>query len=353
MPSEEIAYTPVHSFADFKFPEALQKNIVAKGYLDPTPIQDQAITHIQSGKDIVGIAQTGTGKTAAFLLPLLEKMLNNPTQKAVILVPTRELAVQIYEEGRSFAKGLGIKAALIVGGLNMHSQVRALHNNPQVIIATPGRLKELQQKQYLHLDEYSTVVLDEVDRMLDMGFIRDIRFLISLFPAIRQTLFFSATMPDDIRELIRSFVTEPVTVKIQATRSSDRVHQDVVYTQGKGKISVLHDLLLKADFKKVLLFGRTKHGIEKLSRELETRGFAVAAIHGNKRQSQRIRAINEFKDGRVQVLLATDVASRGLDIANVSHVINYDIPESYEDYIHRIGRTGRADSFGYALTFLD
>lgn len=346
-------YVPMHAFSDFPFGEQLLTNIGDRGYQTPTPIQDQAIPHLLTGKDVIGIANTGTGKTAAFLLPLIHRITTERSLHVLIIVPTRELAAQIDDEFRAFSRGLQLYSALCIGGVNINGQISALRRKPNFVIGTPGRLKDLERQRCLRFSDFTTIVLDEVDRMLDMGFIGDIRYIVTRLPARRHSLFFSATVPQTIRGLVDSFLTDPVTVAIQAQRASDHVNQDIIKANGKPKIEMLHDLLNQEGFDKVLLFGRTKWGIEKLLRDLLERGFKAAAIHGNKRQSQRAQALEAFKNNRIQILLATDIASRGIDVADVTHVINYDMPESYEDYIHRIGRTGRADKFGTALTFVD
>lgn len=343
-----------HTFADFKVSGELKRNISERGYNDPTPIQDQSIEHILEGRDLIGIANTGTGKTAAFLIPLIDKVSKNRSQKVLIVTPTRELAAQIRDEFRAFSSGLGIYCALCIGGANMHRQVNDLRGNPNFVIGTPGRLQDLIRSNCLNLSNFSSVVLDEVDRMVDIGFIKDIKYLVSLLPKIRQSLFFSATVDGKTREILQSFVTNPVTVSVKQQDTVENIEQDVVRLTGnRPKIDVLHDLLIQPGFGKVLIFGRTKWGTEKLSRALDERGFKVAAIHGNKSQNQRQRALQEFKTNRLQILIATDVASRGLDIEDVTHVINYDAPTSYDDYIHRIGRTGRAGKRGVALTFVE
>jgi superfamily II DNA/RNA helicase len=350
----EQRFLPEHSFADFAIEEKLKKNITAKGYSAPTPIQDRAIPHILHGKDVVGIANTGTGKTAAFLIPLINKVLRDPKERVLIVVPTRELAVQINQELRGFTPLMGIFSACCVGGANIVQQIRDLKHNNQFVIGTPGRLKDLIERRSLDLSTTKTVVLDEADRMLDMGFIADMKYLMSKMPANRHTLFFSATMSKDIEKLIHEFLREPVSISVKTRDTAQNVDQDIVRMKaGQDKLDALCDLLIKkVEFNKVLIFGRTKHGVQKLAMALSKRGFNAESIHGNKSQSQRQRALNLFKDGHVQALVATDVAARGLDIANVSHVINFDIPATYEDYIHRIGRTGRADKRGKALTFV-
>lgn len=346
--------TPVitHTFADFQIAESLQKNIAEKGYQTPTPIQDQAIPHIIEGKDVVGIANTGTGKTGAFLIPLINKMLQNKAERVLIIAPTRELAVQIEEECRILAKGLNIFTALTIGGASMYHQAAQLRRQPHVVIGTPGRLKDFTNQGKLRLDMFTNVVLDEVDRMMDMGFINDIKFLINKLPNNRQSLFFSATIPHSVIPLMHAFLKNPITVSVKTHDTAKAVEQDVIKVGGRNKIDVLYDLLRQEGFEKVLVFGRTKWGINKLAKILTDRGIRVTAIHGNKSQGARQRALDEFKKGHIQVLLATDVASRGLDIDDVTHVINYDQPASYEDYIHRIGRTGRANKRGIALTFV-
>ncbi len=350
----ESPQTEVQSFDVFNLHEALKQNISSLGYSKPTHIQSQAINPILEGRDVIGLASTGTGKTAAFLIPLIHKIYLNRNQKALIIVPTRELALQINEEFRSLSRNMKLFSTSIIGGSNMHRQIQDLRRNPHIVIATPGRLKDLIDRRAIYLEDYSHIVLDEVDLMVDIGFIRDVKLFISLMPKIRQSLFFSATISSKIQDVLRSFVTNPVTISIKKQDTSENVTQDVIrVSSSEAKIDQLHDLLIKDGFDKVLIFGRTKHGIEKLNKELEFRGFKVGAIHGNKRQSQRQRILQSFKQNEIQILLATDVASRGIDIDNVTHVINYDLPQTYEDYIHRIGRTGRAGKVGFALTFVN
>lgn len=347
-------FTPEHSFADFKIDERLKKIVISKGYSSPTPIQDRTIPHILHGLDVVGIANTGTGKTAAFLLPLINKVLANPRENILIMGPTRELAIQIEEELKTFTRGLKIFSVCCVGGANIGRQIADLRYHNNFIIGTPGRLKDLIQRKVLKLSGFNTVVLDEADRMLDMGFINDMRFMMAQMPAKRHTLFFSATLSKEIEELIKEFLTEPVRISVKTQDTSKNVDQDVVKIQrGNNKIDVLSQLLAQSDFSKVLIFGRTKHGVERLSRDLAHKGFKVESIHGDKNHSRRQKALSLFKSHHVNILVATDVAARGLDIVGISHVINYDMPASYEDYIHRIGRTGRGDKKGKALTFIE
>ncbi|HMS22703.1 MAG TPA: DEAD/DEAH box helicase [Candidatus Levybacteria bacterium] len=347
-------YTSKNTFADFKLHPELNKNIVEKGYITPTPIQDQAIPVILEGKDVIGIANTGTGKTAAFLIPLLHKVILDSSFRVLIVAPTRELAVQIRDELREFVRSMPIYSTLCIGGSSTYRQKQDLRRKPNFVIGTPGRLKDFIQDRSLNLSLFSSVVLDEADHMVDIGFIHDIKFIVSFLPPIRQSLFFSATVDGKVKEVLQGFVKNPITISVKKQDATSSVKQEVVRIEkGANKIDKLHDLLIQKEFEKVLIFGRTKWGVQKLSDELIQRGFKVGAIHGNKNQNQRLRTLFDFKNNNIQVLLATDVASRGLDIDNVSHVINYDLPTSYEDYIHRIGRTGRADKKGIALTFLD
>lgn len=347
-------FVPKHAFADFPIQENLKANIIAKGYIAPTPIQDQSIPAVLSGSDVVGIANTGTGKTAAFLIPLINKMLVVKNQPVLIVVPTRELALQIDEEFRAFSKGLGLYSVVCVGGSSMGNQLRGLRLRNDFVIGTPGRLKDLIERHALNLSIFKTAVLDEADRMLDMGFIRDMRFMMTKMPADRQTLFFSATISPEVEGLIKDFLRNPVRISVKTGMTAKNVEQDVVRVNpGHEKIDVLHNLLAKTEYERVLIFGRTKHGVEKLSRVLAQRGFKAASIHGNKSQPQRQRALADFKENRAKILVATDVAARGLDINNITHVINYDLPATHDDYIHRIGRTGRGDKKGKALTFVD
>lgn len=346
------AHVPKHAFADFAIDERIKVNIAKKGYEHPTAIQDQAIPVVLEGTDVVGIANTGTGKTGAFLIPLLHRVAKAKDERVLIMVPTRELALQIEEEYRGFSFGSGLHSISVVGGANINPQIRALRTNPYFVIGTPGRLKDLIERRAIDISKFQTVVLDEADRMLDMGFIHDMRYIMSLMPEKRQTLFFSATLSADIERLIGDFLVQPVRISVKTGDTSKNVDQDIVRMEGKNKIDVLIDLLTKPEFDKVLVFGRTKFGVERLSKTLSEQGIPAASIHGNKSQNHRQRALGEFKQNKVRVLCATDVAARGLDIPKVSHVINFDVPGTYEDYVHRIGRTGRAGERGKALTFI-
>lgn len=342
-----------HQFRDFALDQRVIHNIEKKGYKIPTPIQDQTIPTLLQGRDVIGLANTGTGKTAAFLLPLINKLLADRNQKVLILAPTRELAVQIHDELREFAQGLNLWGLLCIGGMDIRQQARRIKTPFNFLIGTPGRIIDLNERKLLHLDRFQNVVLDEADRMVDMGFIHDIRHIFSRLPKQRQNICFSATMKKDVEGLIHDFLQNPVTVSVVQRQTAANVEQEVIRVPSANqKMEVLVGLLKKPEFKRVLVFGRTKHGVEKISKTLHSVGFPVDSIHGDKSQSYRLRALRSFKDGKVKILVATDVAARGLDIDNVSHVINYDLPANYEDYVHRIGRTGRAAQKGNAISLV-
>ena len=358
---ESGPYIPTHLFKDFEIDEALKKNILGRGYETPTPIQDRAIPHVLRGEDVVGIANTGTGKTAAFLIPLIHKVRTGgksetgakTVEQVLVVVPTRELAIQIQDELRSFTKGLGVFSVCCVGGAPIGRQLSDLRYKNDFIIGTPGRLKDLIERKAIDLSKFQTVVLDEADRMLDMGFVHDMKWMMARMPLKRHTLFFSATLSREIEALINDFLKNPTRISVKTQDTSKNVDQDVIRIgPGANKIDILKDLLAQPEFSKVMIFGRTKHGVERLSQDLTRLGFKVASIHGDKNQSQRQRALTSFKSNQLQALIATDVAARGLDISNVTHVINYDLPQTYDDYVHRIGRTGRAGKTGKALTFI-
>ena len=352
--ADEVPYESKHEFMDFAFSADLQHNIIEKGYKIPSAIQDQAIPYILEGRDVIGLANTGTGKTAAFILPIIEKIRNTQDFNSVlIMAPTRELAVQIDEQFREFSRGMRLFSALVVGGMNIERQIRDLRRRPHVIIGTPGRMKDLMNRRELKLDQVKYLVLDEADRMLDMGFINDIREIVDQTSRDRQTLFFSATITPTIQALVNTFLNDPVEVSVRTSETAEHVEQDIVEARDKDqKIEILLDMLSQSDFEKVLVFGETKFGVQRLSDHLEQSGMTSVAIHGNKSQSQRQRALKMFKDNKVRIMVATDVAARGLDIPNVSHVINFEQPATYEDYVHRIGRTGRGGASGKALTFV-
>lgn len=352
---EEILYESKHTFADFPLNHRLQSNIAARNYTAPSAIQDQAIPLVLEGKDVIGLANTGTGKTAAFIIPIIEKMQYVDNAPATLIItPTRELATQIDDEFRAFSKDMRMYSTIVVGGMNIDRQIRDLKRRPHLIIGTPGRLKDLLNRRALDLRAVNTLVLDEADRMLDMGFLPDIHAILGQLPSERQSLCFSATITPSIAGLINTMLKDPVTVSVRTSETSEHVEQSVVEATGKEhKIELLTEMLSNEAFDKVLVFGETKFGVQRLADALNKSGHSAEAIHGNKSQPQRQRALNKFKQNSVKVLVATDVAARGLDIPNVSHVINFDQPQTYDDYIHRIGRTGRAGARGIAYTFVD
>lgn len=351
---EVVEFIPKHAFLDFDLDTRIKKNITKKGYITPTPIQDHAIPHVLAGVDVVGIANTGTGKTAAFLLPLIHKVLENNDEQILIVVPTRELATQIDDEFRAFCTGMGIFSAVCVGGAPIFKQIKTLRFFNNFVIGTPGRIKDLIERRVLDLSTFATVVLDEADRMLDMGFINDMRYFMDRMPKERQTLFFSATMSKEIERLIGEFLKEPVRISVKTGDTAKSVEQDVVHIKrGDSKVDVLIDLLKQPGFDKVIVFGKTKHGVERLADALLDKGIRAESLHGDKRPQNRQRSLDAFKNNKAQVMVATDVAARGIDVSDVSHVINYDIPATYEDYVHRIGRTGRGGKGGKALTFIE
>ena len=351
---DEPAYVPTHSFADFALNEKTKATLAYLGIMTPTAIQDQAIPPALDGRDIIGLANTGTGKTAAFLLPIIEKLSYEPARNSVlILTPTRELAQQIDAEFQRFAAGQKLYSTVCVGGLPIGRQIRDLSRNPHVIIATPGRFKDLIERRAVVLGAVSTFVLDEADRMLDMGFVGDIRRIGSLLSTYRQTMCFSATMTPEVKNIMNEFVKEPVVISVVRGETADHIEQDVIHATDKAdKIEKLTALLRSDEFERTIVFCETKFGAQRLSDHLTKDGLHSAAIHGNKSQGQRQRALSDFKSREIDILVATDVAARGLDIPNVTHVINFDQPKAYEDYVHRIGRTGRAGKTGKALTFV-
>lgn len=351
-PVEDNVYVATNAFADFDVNPLLKSNIAAKGYVTPSAVQDQAIPQGLAGRDVIGIADTGTGKTAAFAIPILNKLMLGDG-RVLILAPTRELAQQIDVEFRSIAKGSNLKAAVLIGGTGMGAQLRDLRLRPQVVIGTPGRIKDHLERGSLRIHNVDHVVLDEVDRMLDMGFVNDMRSILGQLPTQRQSFFFSATLDPRVQSLIETFANDPVTISVKTGDTGENIHQDVVRVEHDSqKLEKLHDLLIAGDIKKAIIFDDTQRSVEKLSNELVARGFSADAIHGGKSQGQRGRSLKKFKDNHVTILVATDVAARGIDVKDVTHVINYSQPQSYSDYVHRIGRAGRAGKVGYALTFV-
>jgi superfamily II DNA/RNA helicase len=351
---KEEVYIPENKFTDFNVDARLKNNIVKKGYVNPTAIQDKIIPLIIEGKDVVGIANTGTGKTAAFLVPTINKSLLNKQNKVIIIVPTRELALQVEKEFRILATGLNLFSVLCIGGTDVRVQIRNLRRNNDFVVGTPGRIKDMVQRKEINMAQFKTVVLDEADRMLDMGFVEDMRFLMEQMPQSKQVLLFSATLPIEIDKLSNQFLKDSVKVSVKTRESSANVDQDIIRVNGDNnkKLEILCELLNKSEFNKVLIFGKTKFGVDRLSKTLIQKGFKADAIHGDKKQGKRKRIIENFKVNQTKILVATDVAARGLDINNITHVINYDIPATYEDYVHRIGRTGRGNKKGEALTFV-
>lgn len=352
-PVEVKPYVAQHTFSDFPFDARLAKNVEKKGFEHPTPIQDQAIPFGLLGRDIFGLANTGTGKTAAFLLPLIQKVLNNRKEQVLILAPTRELALQIEKEFVDFTYGTSLFSVSAVGGMPIFRQVTKIRRGVSFVIGTPGRVKDLIDRKVLNLETYKSIVLDEADRMLDMGFRDDMEFIMNKMAKERHTLFFSATMSPDIRKLSEKFLKDPEFISVVMRETSKNIDQDVVRVLSRDKkIDQLHDILIGEQDSKILIFSETKRDVDRLARELVSRGFRVGAIHGDKRNRERVRTLEDFKTGRIGILIATDVAARGLDIPDVTHVINYDIPQTYDTYVHRIGRTGRAGKTGKALTFV-
>ncbi len=351
---EVEVFVPKNNFTDFKINPRLLSNIKSKKFVAPTPIQDQVIPLVLEGKDVVGIANTGTGKSAAFLIPIIENLTKNRGAKALIIVPTRELAVQLYDDLESLCWGMDVRGVGCVGGMSIFNQVKGLRNFHNVVIGTPGRLKDLYERRSLILSGYTTIVLDEVDRMLDMGFIRDIEFLLDKLPKTRQSLFFSATINRDVEVVMTRFVKEYVKVSVKTRDNKDNISQSIVEVSSPTqKLDKLKELIKTENMERAIVFVRTKRGADKLDETLYADGHKVAAIHGDKRQSQRLKILDAFKAGKLKILIATDVVARGIDVHDVTHIINYDLPESLDDYIHRIGRTGRADKKGIALTFIE
>lgn len=344
------------AYSELNLHPALQKVIAAKGYTHTTPIQDQAIEPGMAGRDILGIAQTGTGKTAAFLIPMIQMWLEDPDfPSALVTVPTRELALQVEDEFRSLTKGMNMYSATFIGGGSVNADVRKLQQGHHLIVGTPGRLLDLTQRRALNLRPFTTLVLDEFDRMLDMGFIHDVKKIIEMMPNRHQTMLFSATIDKGQEQYIQELLSDPVTVQVHSgNQTAEHIEQDVIRIEpGMDKYETLENLLHKPEFEKVLVFLETKHRVDRLTTKLVRSGFKAQQIHGNKSQSQRQRALEAFRSGRSPILVATDVAARGLDISDVTHVINFETPKTFDSYIHRIGRTGRAGKPGKAFTFVE
>ncbi len=348
------------TFDELQLHDTLLRAVKAEGYNTPTPIQEKAIPHALAGKDILGVAQTGTGKTAAFALPILQRLSAKAPPggtrpiRCLVLTPTRELAGQVGESFATYGKNLPLRHAVVFGGVGQSPQVQALRSGVDVLVATPGRLLDLMEQGYVSLRALEVFVLDEADRMLDMGFIHDVRKVIKVLPQKRQTLFFSATMPPEIVDLSRNILTSPIRVEVTPVSSTaETVSQQVYFVEREQKRGLLTHILKEQRISRALVFTRTKHGANRVAKQLEGAGVTAAAIHGNKSQNARERALDDFRSGSLQVLVATDIAARGIDIDGLSHVINYDLPNVPEQYVHRIGRTGRAGASGMAMSFCD
>ncbi|TSJ42685.1 DEAD/DEAH box helicase [Mucilaginibacter corticis] len=349
------------SFENLKLIEPILRALKTEGYTTPTPIQEQAIPIVLQRRDLLGCAQTGTGKTAAFSIPILQLLYQDRLQhkeqktiKALILTPTRELAIQINESLAAYGRHTGLKHLVIYGGVSQNPQVDALRRGVDILVATPGRLLDLMNQRFVHLDQIKMLVLDEADRMLDMGFVNDVKKVIAKVPAKRQTLFFSATMPKEIQHLADSILTNPEKVEVTPVSSTaDTIQQELYYVEKNDKRSLLAHILKDKEIKTALVFTRTKHGADKVVKDLHKLNITAEAIHGNKSQNARQRALTNFKNRTTRVLIATDIAARGIDIDELTHVINYEIPNIPETYVHRIGRTGRAGASGIAFTFCD
>jgi len=347
-------------FESLELLPSIKKAVKDKGYTNPTPIQTQSIPHLLKGRDLLGIAQTGTGKTAAFSLPLITKLSTSNIKvkpnnvRSLILTPTRELASQIEQNIKTYSKGLRLSTSVIFGGVGHRSQIQALSRGIDILIATPGRLLDLMSDNYIKYEQLEVFILDEADRMLDMGFINDVKKIMKKLPSKRQTLLFSATIPDSILSLANSLLIDPVKVEVTPEALTvEKINQQLNIVARKNKPNLLKHILVKQKIKSVLVFTKTKRGANKVVEFLEKNDIASAAIHGNKSQNAREKALNGFRNGKVKVLVATDIASRGIDVDHVSHVINYDQPMEPEAYVHRIGRTARAGREGVAISFCD
>lgn len=346
------------SFESLNLPEELLRAVKDQGYTKPSPIQEKAIPVVLAGKDLMAAAQTGTGKTAGFTLPLLANLMKGERAKAnqvrvLILTPTRELAAQIHESVKVYGKNLRLRSAVVFGGVKINPQMQILRQGVDILVATPGRLLDLQQQNAVRFKQLEVLVLDEADRMLDMGFIHDIKRILNVLPKNRQNLLFSATFSNDIRKLAKGLVNDPVEVSVSPRNTTAENVEQCIYEVDKTKKSiVLSTLITDNDWKQVLVFVKTKHGANRLTKQLEARNIRASAIHGNKSQGARTRALAEFKEGQIKVLVATDIAARGIDIDQLPYVVNFDLPHVSEDYVHRIGRTGRAGNEGKSISFV-
>ncbi len=348
------------SFEELNIIEPICKALEKEGYKYPTPIQAKVIPHLLEGGDVIGCAQTGTGKTAAFAIPMLQnltlkfKKMKSKEVRSLILTPTRELAIQIGDNFETYGKNLKIKHATIYGGVSEFSQIKALRNGVDVLIATPGRLLDLTSRAEIDLSKVEIFVLDEADRMLDMGFIRDVKKVIPLIPKVRQTLLFSATMPAEVEKLAQTILKDPKKIAVNPVSSTaDKIEEKVMFVEKEDKRSLLLEILKDSEIERVLVFTRTKHGANRLAEQLNKTKIDSAAIHGNKSQGARVRALDGFKNSTIRVLVATDIFARGIDVEGITHVINYELPNEPESYVHRIGRTARAGKSGVAISFCD
>lgn len=353
-PREDVVpvYEAKHTFSTFGLNHRLVQTVATMGLEHPSPIQDQIIPHILEGRDVIGVAETGTGKTAAFLIPLIDRTLSTHNSQTLILTPTRELAIQIEDELTRLARGQKLYSVICVGGTGIQPQIRALRRKNHFVIGTPGRIMDLMRRKSFTPQEVTSVVLDEADRMLDMGFIHDMRTILRTIPRERETLLFSATMSSATERVVSEFLKDPILVSVKKKDVTNSIKQDVVRYFEATKFETLTSLLASPDMERVIIFGAMKYKVEALARLLTKHGVPAESIHGNKSHGQRQRSLRAFKTGHTRVLVATDVAARGIHVDNVSHVINYDLPGTFEDYVHRIGRTGRADKRGMALTFV-
>ena len=352
--------SPTVGFDALNLSDAICRAVQSEKYTHPTPIQSQAIPHLLQGRDLLGCAQTGTGKTAAFALPVLHLLAEKQPAsgakgpRALVLTPTRELAIQISDSFRTYGKHLNLKQTLVYGGVSPKPQINALRRGVDILVATPGRLLDLYQQRCLRLDNIEVLVLDEADRMLDMGFLPDIKKIYAMTPNNRQSMLFSATLPDDILRLTKSFLNDPVRVSVDPPASTvEKIDQRVLFVERENKGALLEFVLQDDSIDKALIFARTKHGANKIVKNLSKARIKADAIHGNKSQAARMEALKKFRSGKVQVLVATDIASRGLDVDGITHVINYELPNEAESYVHRVGRTARAGAAGVALSFCD
>lgn len=355
-PSSYEPYVSSRTINELPIHPALVACLLRKGFTKPTEIQDRTLEALLNKRDLLGIAQTGTGKTAAFLVPIINTLLATKTKNfALVVVPTRELALQVEEEFKTMSKGLGIFSASYIGGTNINKDLQNLRRQSHIVIGTPGRILDLVNRKALDLREFNTLVLDEFDRMLDMGFVRDVKRILQGMHNRKHTLLFSATLDKNQEQLIAEILNNPVTVKVTTgDAAATHIDQDVIrITSGEDKFKVLHEMLVQSEYEKVLLFEETKFRVKRLCQRLNQAGIRANDIHGNKSQSARQSALMEFKQGRIKVLVATDVAARGIDVSDVTHVINYQVPQTFDSYIHRIGRTGRAGKTGKAFTFVD